>query len=66
MTTFTVDEKLNFSKNHFSNLKELYEFLLYQNYISELQELLEDEYSQDLIEGANECLSIKEEDFVNI
>jgi len=66
MTTLTIDKNIKLDKTNFSDLGELYTFLIEENIVPTLKELDDKSYSQDLINGANECLNMKEDDFINI
>jgi len=66
MTILTIDKNIQLNKTNFSDLAELYTFLIDENIIPTLKELDEKEYSQDLINKAKECLNMDETSFINI
>jgi len=66
MTTLVLDEKIKLSKTHFWSIEELYYFLIESDLVPKLKELDEIDYSQELVDWAQKCLKLKDNDFVNI
>jgi hypothetical protein len=49
MTTLTIDKNIKLDKTNFSDLSELYTFLIEENIVPTLKELDDISYSQDLL-----------------
>jgi hypothetical protein len=50
MTTLTIDKNIKLDKTNFSDLSELYTFLIEENIVPTLKELNDNDYSQNLID----------------